>query len=110
MTVLVNNRCLQLCLQKYQPRASILQQLYNGFNEAQKLGPEKQGKELLLSIRTKVFEHLKSKMQCSLGVNDSAVAAMSALLKDNSTIGEKFSQECEWRFTCPSCGYKQLDR
>ncbi|CAB4006897.1 SUMO-specific isopeptidase USPL1-like [Paramuricea clavata] len=110
MTVLVNNRCLHLCLQKYQPRNSILQQLYNNFIEAQKLGPNKQGNDLLLHARVKVFEFLKSKMQCSLGVNDSALASINALLKENSMISEKFSQECVWTFKCSSCGYTQVDR
>mgnify|MGYP002803903167 FL=1 len=110
MTVLVNNRCLQLCLQKYQPKNSVLQQLYSNFNKAQNLGPNKQGKELLLDVRMKVFEFLKSKMQCSLGVNDSALASLNVLLKDNSKIAEKFRQECEWTFKCSSCGYTQVDR
>ena len=109
MTVLVNNRCLQLCLQKYQPKDSILQLLCSNFNEAQSLGP-KHGQKLLLDVRVKVFEFLKSKMQCSLGVNDSALASIIVLLKDNSMISEKFCQECEWVFKCSSCGYTQVDR
>ena len=110
MTVLVNNRCLQLCLQKYQPKDSILQQLYNNFGEAQKLGLNKEGKNCLLDARMKVFAFLKSKMQCSLGENDSALASINALLKDNLMISAKFSQDCEWTFRCSSCGYTQVDR
>ena len=110
MTLLVNNRCLQLCLQKYQPNNSILQELYSNFSEAQKHGPNQRGKETLCNVRMKVFEFLKSKMQCSLGVNDSALSSLNALLKDNSVICEKFSQECEWKFRCSSCEYTQVDR
>ena len=49
-------------------------------------------------------------MQCSLGVNDSALSSLNALLKDNSMICKKFSQECEWKFRCSSCEYTQVDR
>ena len=110
MTVLVNNRCLQLCLQKYKPKQSILEKLCTNFNEAQKLGPNTQGKEILHKVRMNVFEFLKSKMQCSLGVNDSALSSLIVLLEDNSMISARFSQECEWEFKCSSCGYTQIDR
>ena len=110
MTLLVNNKCLQLCLRKYQLNNSVLQELYSDFNEAQRHGPNQRGRETLSNARMKVFEFLKRKMQCSLGVNDSALESLNALLKENSVICDKFSQDCEWTFKCSSCGYTQVDR
>ncbi|XP_028404982.1 uncharacterized protein LOC114527503 isoform X2 [Dendronephthya gigantea] len=110
MTILVNNRCLELCLKKQQVKNSILQQLFSKFFKAQRLGPKQEGKDVLCEVRRDVFHYLQEKMQCSMGVKDSALVSLNVLLNDCSVISEKFNQECEWTFKCSSCGHMQVNR
>ena len=110
MTVLVNNRCLHLCLGKLKLKDSILQTLCSKFITAQRFGPGRKGKALLNEVRVEVFELLKSKMQCELGKNDSPLVSLNLLLKDHPQISEKFMQEYQWSFRCELCGYVQINR
>ena len=98
------------CLGKYKPKDSVLQHLYDKFIEAQKFGPDKKGRDILCNARMKIFEFLKTKMKCSLGVNDSPLASLNILLRDSVVIGEKFVIDCEWSFKCALCGYTQVNR
>ena len=65
---------------------------------------------MLDEARNNVFDFLKPRMQCTLGVNDCSLTALSLLLKENVYISEKFMPECRWMFVCDVCGYKQINR
>ncbi|XP_046858273.1 SUMO-specific isopeptidase USPL1-like isoform X2 [Xenia sp. Carnegie-2017] len=110
MTILVNNRCLQLCLEKFKPKGSILQELCAKFAKAQVLGPNEEGKTMLYNTRNKIFQTLQKKMNCQLGEKDSVLQCMNILLKDNPVVSERFCLEYEWTFKCSLCGYTQVDR
>ena len=110
LAVLVNNKCLQLCLDKPQAKQSILGVLYSKFNEAQDLQGLGKKRSKLNEARRIVFEFLQTKMQCQLGVNDCSLTALNLLLNENAFICGKFMQEYCWRFTCDFCGYVQINR
>ena len=115
MALLVHSRTLAKCLSKPSKQTDgIVNELVDGWSRAQtiilKSNEDVAAAAVLNAVRDRVWQHLQPIMKCQMGINDSPVAALPLLLRENSVIQEEFSQFYQWEFTCTVCDYKQADR
>ncbi|XP_060682110.1 SUMO-specific isopeptidase USPL1 [Hemiscyllium ocellatum] len=77
-----------------------------------KIPPETLGRiELTLSnVRESLFQLLRPKLKCKLGVPDSPVFAFPQLLRQDPYVEALFMQSYIWSFECMKCGYKYEER
>ncbi|XP_043541819.1 SUMO-specific isopeptidase USPL1 isoform X4 [Chiloscyllium plagiosum] len=77
-----------------------------------KIPPETLGRiELTLSnVRESLFQLLRPKLKCELGVPDSPVFAFPQLLRQDPYVEALFMQSYIWSFECMKCGYKYEER
>ena len=113
LSSLVHNLTLQCFLQeKFQNKDCLLKDLLVSFSKAQEMCSvnREQAEKVLEDARQRVWTYLQPKMNCELGVNDSAITALLLLLKENSIISKETLQEYYWEFSCSACCYQQIDR
>ena len=91
---------------------SLVKTVTDSFNRAQELtsSSREQAEKTLQDAREEVWRYLQPRMKCNYGVNDSPVTALPLLLRENDTLSEKTLQIYQWKFTCSSCGYQQIDK
>lgn len=113
LSMIVHNQTLRLCLKKSNDISqSLLKTLLERYDFAQEhfASNTEIAARTLKEVRQIVWDYLEPKMRCRLGRNDSPVAALPLLLRENANAGEKLTQEFLWKFRCSVCGYQQTTR
>ena len=109
----MHNRTLVRCLARTDKETvSLLQDLLSSWLNAQSLLAKEKAAavRILEEVRDRVWDYIQPIMKCVQGVNDSPLAVLPILLRENSDVEETLFQHYQWEFSCHVCGYKQIDR
>ncbi|EDO45488.1 predicted protein [Nematostella vectensis] len=112
LSLLVFNKSIKTLTSKISSSGSRLATLQETYTKALDIMHMDQNKanNLLSDVRQSLWDYLKPKMKCKLGVNDSPVFALPLILRENSVTSQTCLQEYTWQFHCNECGFSEAIR